>query len=281
MLYLPLITPMKKKITFILMLSMALSCHKDTSSSNASGNKTDWWKPKAGLSFDWVLSPVSTADLFSTEVVDVDGFETSREVINSLHSQGKKVIAYVSVGTIEKRRPDSSLLSQEVIGKVYTEWPDEKWLDIRQIKKLKPWLRARLTMIQQKGFDAIEPDNLDGYSNDTGFPLTKADLKNYCDTLISMAHSMGLGIGQKNVPELSVEYSTRFDWALTEDAFYQGWENEMSPYIEKNKPVFATEYSDMISQQKFENEICPQAKAKMYTPLYKQRMLTKWSYFCP
>src|ERR1700676_3030550 len=165
MLYLPIVTRMKK-IIFLSMLSMALRCHKGTTPGNVSSNKADWWKPKAGLSFDWVLSPVSTADSFTTEVVDIDGFETSPEVINSLHSQGKKVIAYVSVGTIEKGRPDSSLLSQEVIGKVYPEWPNEKWLDIRQIEKLKPWLRARLTMIKQKGFDAIEPDNLDGYSND-------------------------------------------------------------------------------------------------------------------
>jgi hypothetical protein len=35
-------------------------------------------------------------------------------------------------------------------------------------------LPARLDMCKAKGFDAVEPDNVDGYTNTTGFPLTKA-----------------------------------------------------------------------------------------------------------
>jgi hypothetical protein len=48
----------------------------------------------------------------------------------------------------------------------------EKWLDIRRIDLLAPILRARLDLCNVKGFDAIEPDNIEIYDNNTGFPLT-------------------------------------------------------------------------------------------------------------
>jgi hypothetical protein len=76
---------------------------------------------------------------------------------------------------------------------------------------------------------------------------------------------MGLGIGQKNVSELTGDFSSSFDWALTEDAFDQGWQDDMLPYIAKNKPVFVTEYTDEITQTKFQTTVCPAAKTKKYS----------------
>jgi hypothetical protein len=55
-----------------------------------------------------------------------------------------------------------------VIGNDYEGWPGEKWLDIRQIDQLAPIMRARLDACRAKGFDGIEPDNIDEYTNDTG-----------------------------------------------------------------------------------------------------------------
>lgn len=34
-----------------------------------------------------------------------------------------------------------------------------------------PIMRARFDMCQRKGFDAIEPDNMDSHTNQTGFPI--------------------------------------------------------------------------------------------------------------
>jgi hypothetical protein len=36
-------------------------------------------------------------------------------------------------------------------------------------------MRARLDLAVSKGCDGVEPDNVDGYANDTGFPLTEKD----------------------------------------------------------------------------------------------------------
>lgn len=239
-----------------------------------------WWQPVPGVSFDWVLDNITTKDTFSAEVVDVDAFETSKATVDALHAKGKKVIAYISAGTLENDRPDGNLLPKEVVGKVYPEWPEERWVDISKLDKVKPWLISRFTMIKQKGFDAIEPDNLDGYENETGFNISATDAKNYCLYMIELAHSMGLGIGQKNVPELTGDLSSKFDWALTEDAFDQGWQDDMLPYISKNKPVFVAEYTDEMSQSKFQTTVCPAAKTKKFSAVLKRRDLDKWSYFC-
>jgi endo-alpha-1,4-polygalactosaminidase (GH114 family) len=278
-----------RKLLFIAMLCFSVSsCHKDDGvdvvntidNTPLPSDKTNWWQPKASTSFDWDLADLTNTDKFTTDVVDVDAYTTSAEQVAELHAQGKKVIAYLSVGTFEKDRPDLDLLPKEIVGKVYPEWPDEKWLDIRQPEKLKPWLTSRFNMIIKKGFDAIEPDNLDSYDNETGFPITIDDTKRYCDYLIQLAHANGLSIGQKNVPDLSNEYASKFDWILTEDAFEQGWQDQVKEYIVLNKPVFAVEYTDNTSQQTFDNSICPKAKALGYYAILKHRDLDKWTYTC-
>lgn len=281
---------MHRIFSLILVIAPLCGCSKnggDTSDTvntvdptTPPSDKTTWWKPVAGVSFDWDLDDLADGDSFDADVVDVDAFTTSAAQVAWLHAQGKKVIAYLSVGTIENYRPDAGLLPSEVVGRVYPEWPDERWLDIRQPEKLKPWLYSRINMILAKGFDAIEPDNLDSYENTTGFDISVDDLKNYLDLLIDLAHSNGLGIGQKNVPDLSVAYRSKFDWVLTEDAFQQGWQADVQPYIAAGKPVFAVEYTDETSQSKFQDQYCPQAKGLGYSAILKKRNLNKWSYRC-
>lgn len=280
---------MKNTILVSMLMLSLTACQKESTNNGDNNvsdgnqneaNKVSWWQPKAGVTFDWCLDDLKNSDTFTAEVVDVDAFTTTAQQVAALHAQGKKVIAYISAGTIEDDRPDINLLPKEVIGQVYPEWPKERWLDIRQREKLRPWLNSRIDRIISKGFDAIEPDNLDSYSNETGFDISINDTKLYCDFLIKLAHDKGLGIGQKNVPELSVEYSKKFDWVLTEDAFDQKWENDVKPYIAQNKPVFAVEYTDQTSQSTFTNTVCPKAQNLKYSAILKKRELNKWVYTC-
>ena len=50
-------------------------------------------------------------------------------------------------------------------------WPGERWFDIRRLDVLGSIMRDRIENCRRKGFDAVEPDNVDGYANRTGFPL--------------------------------------------------------------------------------------------------------------
>ena len=75
---------------------------------------------------------------------------------------------------------------------------------------------ARLDMCHQKGFDMVELDNVDGYSNSTGFPLTAADQLYYNATLANDSHARGMSVLQKNDNEQIPKLLPYFDGALNE-----------------------------------------------------------------
>ena len=165
-----------------------------------------------------------------------------------------------------------------VIGKDYAGWPGEKWLDIRRIDLLGPIMRARFDQCKAKGFDAIEPDNIDGYTNDTGFLLTYQDQLNYNIWLANEAHLRGLSIGLKNDGDQASDLLPYYDWALTEDCFFQEWCGDVTPFIAAGKAVFAAEYTDTGITP---DEFCPQAETLQFSAILKHRGLDAWRQACP
>jgi hypothetical protein len=235
------------------------------------------WQPEPGTSFEWILQNYD-GTIPAAEAVDVDLFETSKAKLAALRAAGKKPICYVSVGSWENWRPDRNDYPASIIGKPLDGWPGERYVDIRNLTLLGPILLKRLDLCKAKGFIAIEPDNLDGWQNDTGFAISRADQIRFLKWLASMAHQKGLSIGLKNVPELTDAVIDRFDWALTEDCFDQRWCAESAPFIAAGKAVFAVEYTDNdIDFAKF----CAQAKSLGLSPLLKRRSLVAWSRNCP
>jgi endo-alpha-1,4-polygalactosaminidase (GH114 family) len=237
---------------------------------------SDWWQPAVNTTWQWQLDqPIDQS--FDVDMYDIDLFESDASVVDALHAQGREVVCYISVGSWEDWRPDQDQFPASVIGKDYGGWPGEKWLDIRQIDLLAPIMRARLDECQAKGFDGIEPDNIDSYPDDTGFPLTYQDQLNYNIWLANEAHARGLSIGLKNDPEQVADLLPHFDWALTEDCFAEGWCEEMLPFIEAGKPVFAAEYTDtgMTTDQ-----FCPQAREMNFSAILKNRDLDAYREAC-
>ncbi len=242
--------------------------------------------PERGVTFSIVLDGDLPQQL-QGEVVDLDAFETDTEEIAALHAKGKKVFAYISVGSWEEYREDSDRFPKEIVGKNYPGWPDEKFLDIRAIDKLAPLMQKRFDMIARKGFDGIEPDNIDIYTEDsdgnngTGFHISLADAKKYADFLIEEAHKRHLSIGQKNAPELTEAYGDLFDWAILEDPFYEKYASVFKIYTEHDKAVFALSYLDNTTKEKFLNNYCNQATVLGYTAILKDRDLTAVETICP
>ena len=210
-----------------------------------------------GKSFEWRLDSLSNNFSTNADVIDIDAFAATKELVLNLKSQGKTVIAYLSVGSVENYRPDSNDFPKIIIGNIYDGCPDEKWLDIRQIELLAPIMEARFDIIKSKGFDGIEPDNMNGYQNDTGFNISEEDAIAYSRWLIEQAHNRGLSIGQKNSEELIPILYDEFDWILTEDAFVDNFYEELTPFISAGKAVFLVEYTDRISNEEFQGQICP------------------------
>ncbi len=260
------------------------SCN--TSSSKIDKTTESIFVPKPLSSFDIVLAG-SVPETFDTDIVELDAFETTKTRVTQLHEAGKKVFAYLSVGSWEPYRPDSADFPSEIIGETYPGWEDEKFLNIQAIDKLAPIIRKRFDMIAQKGFDGIEADNIDSYTEDaddqngTGFALSLSDTKRFVDFLISEAHARGLSIGQKNAPELLEAYGVLFDWALLEDPFYEKYAEIFRLYPQQNRAVFAISYTDHIDTAYFRETICPVAKTLRFTALLKNRNLDAPKTVCP
>ena len=236
---------------------------------------SDWWHPTAGLTWQWQLTGKLNLDLH-TNVIDID-LDVGKSVVDHYHSQGTKVICYISVGSYENWRTDADLFPDEVLGKDYEGWSGEKWLDIRRIDLLAPIMLARLDECAAKGFDAVEPDNMQIWDNDTGFPLTYEDQLRFALWLAEESHKRGLAIGQKNAPDQTKDLVDIFDFAITEDAFYYDWAEEMKPYIDAGKPVFAAEYTDLPGDFQ---EFCRQSKELGFSIILKHRDLDSWLEVC-
>lgn len=235
------------------------------------------WKPEPGTSWQWQLSGGAVDTSYNVDAYDVDGFDTPERKVADIHGGGAKAICYISAGSRENWRPDRDEFPRSVLGNKYDGWPGERWLDIRKIDRIAPIMRARLDMCARKGFDAVEPDNIDGYANRTGFPLTYGDQLRYNRWLAREAHARGLSIGLKNDEAQARDLLPYYDWAMTEDCFDGGWCREMSPFARHNKAVFAAEYTDTgMTRAKF----CGRAEALRFDAILKKRGLGAWRRGC-
>ncbi len=108
-----------------------------------------------------------------------------------------------------------------MLGKVYFGFPQERWVDFRQLDQLKPMLNERIAMCARKGFDAVELDDIDVFdpASTTGFYLTPGDAQNYLAYAFNQVHKAGLTVLWKNTPGLAwwgVRYT---DGAVVEECY--------------------------------------------------------------
>ncbi|MER7723787.1 endo alpha-1,4 polygalactosaminidase [Streptomyces sp. NPDC096323] len=231
------------------------------------------WQPEPGTDWQWQLSGRldTTVD---APVYDIDGFDHDADQVAQLHRKGRKVICYLSTGAWEEFRPDAAKFPAAVLGKG-NGWKGERWLDIRRTDVLEPLMERRIAMCAKKGFDAVEPDNMDGYRNPSGFPLTAADQLRYNRLIARVAHRHRLAVGLKNdlpqIPELVGD----FDFAVNEQcAQYEECE-ELSPFIEAGKAVFHAEYELPVAR------FCPRSRKLRLSSLLKKYELGVWRQRCP
>jgi hypothetical protein len=231
------------------------------------------WHPKPGLTWQWQLTePVDTS--IDAQVYDIDGTENSAAVVSALHAAGRKVICYVNAGADENFRPDASHFPGPVIGQS-NGWPGERWLDVRQLGVLRPIIAARFKACAEKGFDGIEADNVDGYVNDTGFPLTAGDQLAFNRMIASVAHADGLAIGLKNDLDQIPQLTADFDFAVNEQCAQYSECDSLEPFIAAGKAVFHVEYSLPLSQ------FCTQTSALHFSSMRKNTVLDAPRWPCP
>ena len=231
----------------------------------------------SGLTWDWQLSEPFNLNV-AVQVLDLDPDSMGRGDIAALRDSGILTICYVSVGTLEDWRGDVAAFPQAVVGRAYAEWPGENFLDIRQTDILLPLMQARFADCAAKGYAAIEPDNMDVYTNASGFDITAAQTVSYISALAEIAHGLGLAIGQKNVPELTPALEPLLDFVVTEGCLADGWCDQVAAYAAHNKAIFAAEYDVPAADQP---ALCGTAQSTGMSLIFKDYDLDARGAFCP
>lgn len=224
----------------------------------------------------WQIQYTGEIDInLDVDVFNLDLFDTPPAMIQELHKHGLFVVYYFSAGSYEEDwRPDASQFPSDVLGKDMEGWPGEKWLDIRRLDLLAPIMEARLDLAVKKGCDGVDPDNVNGYENDTGFPLTAEDQLAYNRFLSTAAHECGLAIGLKNDLGQIIDLVPYFDWIIDEECFSYQECHMLLPFKQAGKPVFVIEYE--LAPEEF----CPQANQMGFNALIKDRELDAYRIDC-
>jgi hypothetical protein len=212
------------------------------------------WQPKpTTAAWQWQLQGRIDTSIVAG-VYEVDGFDVGSKTVAKLHRLGRKAICYLDVGSWESYRPDARRFPKSVLGRAYEGYPDERWLDVRRIDLLAPILRRRFDLCRRKGFDAVEPDNLAGYENETGFPLTDGDQLRFNRWVAREVRRRGMAVALKNDPEQVAQLLPSFDFAVVEECFAYEECGKFSPFVAAGKRVFVAEYSEPLAA------ICAQAE---------------------
>lgn len=211
------------------------------------------WSPRQGVQWQWQLQgEVDTS--IDVPVYDLDGFTTSAQTVAALRDRGRHAICYLSVGAWEDWRPDADRFPTSVLG-ADNGWPGERWLDVRRLDLLAPVLSERIAMCRDKGFAAVEPDNVDAYVNDSGFPLTGADQLAFNRWVAAEVHRHGMSVGLKNDLDQVRELVDDFDFAVNEQCFEYSECDALLPFLRAGKAVLHVEYA--VPAERFCSRVPP------------------------
>ena len=220
----------------------------------------NWYRPGVATTWQWQLQgPVNTA--YTVDVYDIDLFDVSASTIALLHLTGKRVICYFSAGSFEDFRSDANRFPQEVLGNTLEGFADERWLDIRSSIVL-DIMSDRLDIAVQKGCDGVEPDNVDGYVNNSGFDLTAADQLAFNRRIANAAHERGLAVALKNDLDQILDLIAYFDFSVNEQCHEFDECSLLQPFVTAGKAVFNAEYdSRFVSDAAVRDGMCATARA--------------------
>ncbi|HEY0843811.1 MAG TPA: endo alpha-1,4 polygalactosaminidase [Noviherbaspirillum sp.] len=199
------------------------------------------WTPSISDTWQWQLSGAVNTD-YAVKVYDIDLFDTPQSTIDTLKSQGKNVVCYFSAGSSENWRPDFNQFLSGDMGNSLDGWAGERWLDTRSAN-VRQVMQKRLDLAKAKGCDGVEPDNVDGYTNGSGFPLTASTQLDYNRFLAAEARARGLKVGLKNDVDQVAQLAPYFDFAVNEQCFQYQECGAYTAFTNQGKPVFNAEYA--------------------------------------
>ncbi|ABF10096.1 hypothetical protein ACUXAV_004556 [Cupriavidus metallidurans] len=237
------------------------------------------WMPS--VTDTWQLQLQGKLDTsYNVAVYVLDLFDTPPSTIASLKEQGRRVVCYFSAGSSEDWRPDFQSFQPSDMGNVLSGWAGERWLDTRS-SNVRGIMAARMDLAVSKGCDGVDPDNVDGYTNNTGLPLTADTQLDYNRFLANAAHARGLAIGLKNDVGQLTDLASSFDFAINEQCFQYNECGGYSAFTAQGKPVFNVEYATKWKDATKRPALCANAAALSIRTLVLPLALNdKYRYSC-
>jgi len=221
------------------------------------------WQPAVGT--EWqieIWTQVDTSQSLSpaqASIYDVDLFYHTKDQIAVMKGQGKKIICYFSAGSAEIWRPDYNEFNSSDIGEPLEGWAGERYLNIKSSAVLEV-MKKRIQLAATKGCDAIDPDNMDGYSNGGGgFDLQESDAIKYLQNMAAEAKNNHLATGLKNAQEILPSVLSDIQFAVNEECATEGSDGcqEYDDLLAAGKPVFHIEYVNTTSSGQWTNPSFP------------------------
>lgn len=234
--------------------------------AGSGGSSGDWYQPGVDTTWQWQLQPSQGSNSINTsydvDLYDIDLFDNEESVISGLQAGGKRVICYFSAGSYEDYRDDESLFNESDLGNTLSGFADERWVDIRS-ENVRSIMADRLTLAATKGCDGVEPDNVDGYTNNPGFDFTAADQLDYNRWLAAEAHSRSLSVGLKNDLDQIPDLVGDFDFSVNEQCHEYDECDLLQPFTDAGKAVFVAEYLDTyVNNQSARDAMCADSRSQ-------------------
>ncbi|KAF2831130.1 hypothetical protein CC86DRAFT_341736 [Ophiobolus disseminans] len=212
-------------------------------------------------------------------VWDIDLFDNPTATIQALKAAGKIVICYFSAGTAEDWRDDYRQFAAADLGKVLPEWPNEKWIRTGS-QSIRSIMTKRIKLAADKGCDAIDPDNTDGYQNDNGLNLRNTDAIEYMRWMQKEAAKYGMKIGLKNSLDIVNDLAPIMDFAVNEQCAQLSECDAYAQFLALNKPVFHIEYPTPLNAQAANGVSCTGSGVDKGSTILKDMTLNGIAYYC-
>ena len=232
-----------------------------------------YWTPAAGATWQYQLSGTIDTTV-PAQIYSLDGQLTPAGTVALLHASGRKALCYFEVGGWEDYRPDAGAYPAAVLGANIDGWPGERWVDIRRIDLLSPVLVKRMQNCAAKGFDGVDPDLMDGYTNATGFPLTYADQLTFNRWVADTAHGLGMAASLKGDPEQAKDLAPWFQATVNEQCLQYSECGLLAAFRTAGKPILNVEYQGQIAT------LCTKGRTLGLSTIRKRLSLNAWRPAC-
>ena len=214
-------------------------------------------------------------------VIEPDDYKD--EEVQAIKKKGYKVLAYLSVGTIEKERTWWKQYKKYKLQQL-EDWPNEWYVDLRKAEWVN-FLIARAKMLKEIGYSGLWCDNLDVYEYNKSTAMFNAcrlalgKLQEACGYIMVNGGSeffdkamdkkldlktMADGVTQEEVFSMITDYSGEGKFGTQESEQSKWYKSYMKRLLKNGVQTFLLEYTRSDSLKKKIRNFCSKYKMTGY-----------------